>query len=138
MYAREYPQASGGAVRAFEDAYAKEEFLRRSAELAEYPSCTGRKPQESTFAQGETPEQNETSDSPAAPPSETDAREAFSKTSAAPAVKKESGSGGIKKFLDGMDTGDLLLILLIVFFLSDSDTENDTMIPILLAVLLLF
>ena len=42
MYAREFPQNKSGTVRAFEDAYAKEEFLRRSAGQAESRTYTGK------------------------------------------------------------------------------------------------
>ena len=56
MYAREFPQNKSGTVRAFEDAYAKEEFLRRSAGQAESRTCTGKpvgeKPAEGTCAPG--------------------------------------------------------------------------------------
>ncbi len=125
MYSREYPrEQSRGAVKAFEDAYAKEEFLRRSAST---PAET---------AGSNIPEQN--------------ARRAIEhiETSACSYENKDISictekdtakrKGGLADLFKGADSGDLMLLLLIVFFLFDSDRENDLIIPVLLAVLLLF
>lgn len=125
MYAREFPQNKSGTVRAFEDAYAKEEFLRRSAGQAESRTCTGKpvgeKPAESTCAPGG-------SVSVCAPKPE-DCR--------APEEMPRGDQTPCAKLFGISDGGDILLLLLIVFFLTDGDSENDKLIPLLLAVLLL-
>ncbi len=127
MYAREYPQNKSGTVRAFEDAFAKEEFLRRSAENAT-SGCTGKvlpseRPNGSACEQSMPPVPPERVPE-AAPPCDSDEKKPS---------KKECPLQKLFGFSDG---GDVLLLLLIVFFLTDSDSENDRLIPILLAVLL--
>ena len=135
MYAREFPQNKSGTVRAFEDAYAKEEFLRRSAGQAESRTCTGKpvgeKPAEGTCAPGG-------SVSVCAPkPEDCRAPEEMPRGDQTPCAKPPSKECPLQKLFGISDGGDILLLLLIVFFLTDSDSENDKLIPLLLAVLLL-
>lgn len=135
MYAREFPQNKSGTVRAFEDAYAKEEFLRRSAGQAESRTCTGKpvgeKPAEGTCAPGG-------SVSVCAPkPENCRAPEEMPRGDQTPCAKPPSKECPLQKLFGISDGGDILLLLLIVFFLTDGDSENDKLIPLLLAVLLL-
>lgn len=135
MYAREFPQNKSGTVRAFEDAYAKEEFLRRSAGQAERRTCTGKpvgeKPAEGTCAPGG-------SVSVCAPkPEDCRAPEEMPRGDQTPCAKPPSKECPLQKLFGISDGGDILLLLLIVFFLTDGDSENDKLIPLLLAVLLL-
>lgn len=135
MYAREFPQNKSGTVRAFEDAYAKEEFLRRSAGQAESRTCTGKpvgeKPAEGTCAPGG-------SVSVCAPkPEDCRAPEEMPRGDQTPCAKPPSKECPLQKLFVISDGGDILLLLLIVFFLTDGDSENDKLIPLLLAVLLL-
>lgn len=135
MYAREFPQNKSGTVRAFEDAYAKEEFLRRSAGQAESRTCTGKpvgeKPAEGTCAPGG-------SVSVCAPkPEDCRAPEEMPRGDQTPCAKPPSKECPLQKLFGISDSGDILLLLLIVFFLTDGDSENDKLIPLLLAVLLL-
>ena len=135
MYAREFPQNKSGTVRAFEDAYAKEEFLRRSAGQAESRTCTGKpvgeKPAEGTCAPGG-------SVSVCAPkPEDCRAPEEMPRGDQTPCAKPPSKECPLQKLFGFSDGGDMLLLLLIVFFLTDGDSENDKLIPLLLAVLLL-
>lgn len=135
MYAREFPQNKSGTVRAFEDAYAKEEFLRRSAGQAESRTCTGKpvgeKPAEGTCALGG-------SVSVCAPkPEDCRAPEEMPRGDQTPCAKPPSKECPLQKLFGISDGGDILLLLLIVFFLTDGDRENDKLIPLLLAVLLL-
>lgn len=135
MYAREFPQNKSGTVRAFEDAYAKEEFLRRSAGQAESRTCTGKpvseKPAEGTCAPGG-------SVSVCAPkPEDCRAPEEMPRGDQTPCAKPPSKECPLQKLFGISDGGDILLLLLIVFFLTDGDSENDKLIPLLLAVLLL-
>ena len=135
MYAREFPQNKSGTVRAFEDAYAKEEFLRRSAGQAESLTCTGKpvgeKPAEGTCAPGG-------SVSVCAPkPEDCRAPEEMPRGDQTPCAKPPSKECPLQKLFGISDGGDILLLLLIVFFLTDGDSENDKLIPLLLAVLLL-
>ena len=115
MYSSSY-KARSGTVAAFEDAYAKEEFLRRTASTENVSGCT---PASRSV------------------PTNTDLKETQiceNKTPSAPFKPKKEVSG----FFGEMDGGDILLILLILFFLMDKDNENDSLIPILLGLLLLF
>lgn len=135
MYAREFPQNKSGTVRAFEDAYAKEEFLRRSAGQAESRTCTGKpvgeKPAEGTCAPSG-------SVSVCAPkPEDCRAPEEMPRGDQTPCAKPPSKECPLQKLFGISDGGDILLLLLIVFFLTDGDSENDKLIPLLLAVLLL-
>lgn len=135
MYAREFPQNKSGTVRAFEDAYAKEEFLRRSAGQAESRTCTGKpvgeKPAEGTCAPGG-------SVSVCAPkPEDCRAPEEMPRGDQSPCAKPPAKECPLQKLFGISDGGDILLLLLIVFFLTDGDSENDKLIPLLLAVLLL-
>lgn len=135
MYAREFPQNKSGTVRAFEDAYAKEEFLRRSAGQAESRTCTGKpvgeKPAEGTCVPGG-------SVSVCAPkPEDCRAPEEMPRGDQTPCAKPPSKECPLQKLFGISDGGDILLLLLIVFFLTDGDSENDKLIPLLLAVLLL-
>ena len=135
MYAREFPQNKSGTVRAFEDAYAKEEFLRRSAGQAESRTCTGKpvgeKPAEGTCAPGG-------SVSVCAPkPEDCRAPEEMPRGDQTPCAKPPSKECPLQKLFGISDGGDILLLLLLVFFLTDGDSENDNLIPLLLAVLLL-
>ena len=126
MYAREFPQNKSGTVRAFEDAYAKEEFLRRSA-----GQPVGEKPAEGTCAPGG-------SVSVCAPkPEDCRAPEEMPRGDQTPCAKPPSKECPLQKLFGISDGGDILLLLLIVFFLTDGDSENDKLIPLLLAVLLL-
>lgn len=138
MYAREYPQNKSGAVRAFEDAYAKEEFLRRSAENPSAQSCTGKITPDTRLRSEET-------NFPAHSENEAFSREIDRHRAESPCASDEMGKPSekstgkecpLKKLFGFSDGGDLLLFLLIVFFLTDNDSENDKLIPILLAVLL--
>lgn len=116
MYSREYPrEQSRGAVKAFEDAYAKEEFMRRSSGV---------------------PAKDATN---IANTVETGAR-SFESKEISTGTENDTAKrkGGLADLFKGADGGDLILLLLIVFFLFDSDRENDLIIPVLLAVLLLF
>ncbi|MCR5353345.1 MAG: hypothetical protein K6D98_03480 [Clostridiales bacterium] len=107
MYSRNYnANASDGTVRAFENAFAKEEFLKKCA--------SGR-------ISGEDDEN--------LPENSVD-RTVLSSESG---VVKCKNTG-----IFGSDNGDLLLLLLIVFFFVDGEKENDSLIPVLLALLLLF
>ncbi len=115
MYSSSY-KARSGTVAAFEDAYAKEEFLRRTANSENVNGCTPSSKPVSVDSNSESKQICE------------------SKTPSAPCKPKKGVSG----FLGGADGGDILLILLILFFLMDKDQENDGLIPILLGLLLLF
>ena len=135
MYAREFPQNKSGTVRAFEDAYAKEEFLRRSAGQAESRTCTGKpvveKPAEGTCVPGG-------SVAVCAPkPEDCRASEDIPRGEGKPYAKPTAKECPLQKLFGFSDGGDILLLLLIVFFLTDGDSENDKLIPLLLAVLLL-
>ncbi len=126
MYSREYPrEQSRGAVKAFEDAYAKEEFLRRSANAGSDSSgCI------STAEANAKSIENRTENS--------DYSYESKDISACSEKDTAKHKGGLADLFKGADSGDLILLLLIVFFLFDSDRENDLIIPVLLAVLLLF
>jgi len=115
MYSGTYPEKSSGAVKAFEDAYAKEEFLRRSADGAIQNTCTGKPSPDRTDGVGELRR-----------------NDGF-----APLKDDDERKNARKGIFGDIDTGDLILILLIVFFLLDGDSENDKIIPVLLAVILL-
>ena len=135
MYAREFPQNKSGTVRAFEDAYAKEEFLRRSAGQAESRTCTGKpvveKPAEGTCVPGG-------SVAVCAPkPEDCHASEDMPRGEGRSYAKPTAQECPLQKLFGFSDGGDMLLLLLIVFFLTDGDSENDKLIPLLLAVLLL-
>lgn len=113
MYSRQYKSPPSGAVKAFEDAYAKEEFLRRTATSGEGTHVC-------------------------APPVQNSEPIPSSSESAAE-CGKEKADMPKKTFLPfGGDSGDILLILLILLFLSDSDSENDKLVPIILGILLFF
>ena len=116
MYSSSY-KARSGTVAAFEDAYAKEDFLRRTANSENVNGCT---PSSKPILISKNEEDND--------------RMCENKTPSAPCKPKKGVSG----FLGGADGGDILLILLILFFLMDKDQENDGIIPILLGLLLLF
>ena len=106
MYSRNYnANASDGTVRAFENAFAKEEFLKKCAS-----NVSG--------------EENENL------PEESAERNGSALESCG-GKRKNTG-------IFGSDNGDLLLLLLIVFFFVDGEKENDSLIPVLLALLLLF
>ena len=128
MYARDYPASKSGTVRAFEDAYAKEDFLRRSAENASF-SCSS----------PATPHKNEKAlcarDADAAPKACADVN---SSSCADVGEKKpsETAKSCPLQRLGLSDGGDWLLLLLILFFLTDADSENDKLVPLILAVLL--
>ncbi len=107
MYARDYGDTPG-SVKAFEEAFAKEEFLKRAANVHGADSCTG---YDRTARREGPPVRTENSD----------------------AVPKRRG--GLPDFFGQADNGDKLLLLLMVFFLLDGDTENDALVPLLLAVL---
>ena len=160
MYARDYRQNKSGAVRAFEDAYAKECFLKQTASSAMHQTCTGR----------ESPYENaENNAARSAGSAHTDARsgggrnenftgyssdagherqaefngQACDNEHGAPSrdaglPERKKSECGLSKIFGDADTGDILLLFLILFFLMDSDKENDSLIPIILAVLLLF
>lgn len=127
MYSRDYPTSqSSGAVKAFEDAYAKEEFLRRSADMAENSvGCTAVSKESPHFVD-RTKEETQISEC---------ARNGKCIYSEKDTAKHKNGLAGI---FGNLDTGDIILVLLILFFLLDSDKENDSIIPIILAALLLF
>lgn len=127
MYSRDYPaNKSSGAVKAFEDAYAKEEFIRRASDMAEKsPGCTAISKESPHFTES-------TRDETELPECSKNGKCIYSEKDTA---KHKNGLAGI---LGNVDSGDIILILLILFFLFDSDKENDSVIPIILAVLLLF
>lgn len=114
MYSREYTK-NDGTVKAFEDAYAKEEFLRRTG-------ISENAPQNHNQGCAENYLTIEQTDNATIPTNNY-------------AAKRTRGLAGL---FSEKDSGDILLLLLIVFFLLDSDKENDFIIPVLLAVLLLF
>lgn len=115
MYSSSY-KARSGTVAAFEDAYAKEEFLRRTAGTENVSGCTPASRPVSVDADSQSPQICE------------------NKKPSVPFKPKKEVSG----FFGGLDGGDILLVLLILFFLMDKDNENDSLIPILLGLLLLF
>ncbi len=55
-----------------------------------------------------------------------------------PCTCVQSCSSPQKKVRFGLETDDLLLIFLIFLLISDTEQDNDVLIPILLAVLLIF
>lgn len=112
MYAREYPSESA-TVKAFEDAYAKEAFLRRSAGADNMNKCVNYDNSRDMCEQSSDSGQNISSESKKTPLS-------------------------LSRLFGNTDGGDLLILLLAVFFLFDNDKENDKIIPVLLAILLLF
>lgn len=112
MYSSSYNKRSG-TVAAFENAYAKEQFM---------------KSKEGGF--GCTPCKESLS---AAEKSRDLPQVCQEKPPTLPDSPKKGNSG----LLSGMDGGDILIILLIIFFLSDRDEENDILIPILLSLLLI-
>ena len=114
MYLRENSSSSSGTIKAFEDAYAKEEFLRRSAENGG--------PCKNTQSHADNKENF------AYPFCENEKRETKS---------IENRKNPLQNLFLGKDSGDIILLLLIVFFLFDKDSENDSVIPILLTVLLI-
>ena len=120
MYSRNYNSGSGGAVKAFEDAYAREEFLRRSAASGEKQGVAPSAQQNESYEKNELREHKEPM---SVVPQNNDT------------AKRSKGLAGL---FSGYDSGDMILLLLIVFFLFDSDTESDSVIPVLLTVLLLF
>lgn len=125
MYSSSYKHRPA-TLSAFEDAYAKEAFLKRSASSDNKLGCTPYS--ENVCRKTEKCRENEE-------PSEkcTEIVSCDEKTPSVPCKPK-----GISGLLSGMDGGDILLVLLILFFLSDKDSENDGLIPVLLSLLLLF
>lgn len=123
MYSSSYKHRSA-TLNAFEDAYAKEQFLKRSASGKAVSGCTPYSEAALSCVREEKPK-------------EELCKEIVTCNEKPPSVpvKPKKGVSGL---LSGMDGGDILLILLIVFFLSDKDDENDTLIPVLLSLLLLF
>ena len=128
MYSSSYKHRSA-TVSAFEDAYAKEAFLKRSASHDNRYGCTPYSENVCKKSEGCNERENET-ESQKLCPSKAESKE---KSPLLP-YKPNENSG----LLSGMDGGDILLVLLIVFFLIDHDTENDMLIPLLLALVLLF
>ena len=123
MYSSSYKHRPA-TLSAFEDAYAKEQFLKRSASGKAINGCTPYSEAALASVKEDKPEAES-------------CREIVSCDEKPPSVhgKPKKGVSGL---LSGMDGGDILLILLIIFFLSDKDDENDTLIPVLLSLLLLF
>lgn len=116
MYSSSY-KANSGTLKAFEDAYAREDFLRRSSSSGNTRGCTPFSEHvDNTVRKHEVENCDVEKKEPSFP-------------------CKPKGSSSL---LSGMDGGDILLILLILFFLTDKDSENDSLIPILLALILLF
>ena len=115
MYTSSY-KARAGTLKAFEDAYAREDFLRRSSSSGNVKGCT-------PFSEHD--EKNEKI---------REIKCVEEKKTPSLLGKPKEGSG----LFSGMDGGDILLVLLILFFLTDKDSENDGLIPILLALILLF
>lgn len=113
MYAREYPSSESATVKAFEDAYAKEAFLRRSAGTDNVNKCVNYDNCSEVCTQNSDSTHNISSESKKTP-------------------------SGLSRLFGNTDGGDLLILLLAVFFLFDNDKENDKIIPVLLAILLLF
>lgn len=114
MYLRENSSSSSGTVKAFEDAYAKEEFLRRSAEN------TG--PCKNTQSHIENKE---------------NFAHPFCENGKNDTVSVEKRKNPLQNLFLGKDSGDIILLLLIIFFLFDKDSESDSIIPVLLTVLLI-
>lgn len=126
MYSSSYKHRPG-TLTAFEDAYAKEEFLRRSASSGNTSGCTPYS--ENVCHQTENCHEKEKKQ-----PQSAQMIPSHEKSPSECRNPKREASG----LLSGMDGGDILLILLILFFLSDKDSENDSLIPILLGILLIF
>lgn len=123
MYAKD--RSASGTERAFEAAYARESYLRRSAAEAPPVGMPPDKPQKPPVPEAPTvlPIQHESALSEK-PPS-------------LPAAPPKEGRSTLER-LFGSDKSDALLLLLILFFLTDGDTENDAVIPLLLVILFLF
>ena len=127
MYSSSYKHRNT-TLSAFEDAYAKEAFLKRSASADNKVGCTPYS--ENVCKNTEQCNLNEASD----------VKNDNCSDIVLPNEKTPYQSGkpkGISGLFSGMDGGDILLILLILFFLSDNDRENDGLIPILLSLVLL-
>ncbi len=117
MYSRDQTKSTG-AVKAFEDAFAKEDFLRRTGS------------QNNNIAANQRDEVHKKASNPEIVSYEEDQSRPNNYTA--------KRTGGLAGLFSDKDSGDMLLALLIIFFLFDSDKENDSIIPILLAVLFFF
>ena len=128
MYSSSYKHRPA-TVSAFEDAYAKEAFLKRSASSDNRYGCTPYSEKVCKKTQDCNEKENERETQKLCQ-SKAEHKE---KSPFLP-CKPNENSG----LLSGMDGGDILLVLLIIFFLVDSDNEHDILIPILLSLVLLF
>lgn len=124
MYAKDRTSSLSGTERAFEAAYAKENYLRRTA--AEAPPVGVSPP---------VPPPSSPPESKAALPTERE--NALTEKTSLPVELPKGGRSAFDR-LFGSDKSDALLLLLILFFLTDGDTENDAVIPLLLVILILF
>lgn len=110
MYARDRATSPSHTERAFEEAYAKETHMRqKSVQPMPVDKELYASPGSAPLAEPAVPEK-------------------------VPQTKRTSG---LERLL-GVDKSDALLILLILFFLTDADAENDVALPLLLTLLLLF
>ena len=126
MYSRPYKAQSSGAVRAFEDAYAKEEFLRRTSVMGKdstacIPDSCNKRATDACSEEKLTVGTEKCLCSEKTPP------DTF-----------RNPKNGFSGLLGDADGGDIILLFLIILFLTDKDDENDRISPILLAVLLFF
>ena len=126
MYSSSYKHRSG-TLNAFEDAYAKEDFLRRSALSGGNGGCT-------PYSEKKTVNDRK-DDNICETDNAGNLTVSCNENTPSECRNPKKGNSGL---LFGMDGGDILLVLLILFFLSDKDSENDGLIPILLAILLIF
>lgn len=118
MYSRDQTRSTG-AVKAFEDAFAKEDFLRRTG--TQNNSNTPARKTDDICEKTQRSEQTLCNEQSNYPNNYT-----------------AKHRGGLAGLFSDKDSGDILLALLVIFFLLDSDKENDSLIPILLAILLFF
>ena len=126
MYSSSYKHRPA-TLSAFEDAYAKEAFLKRSASSGNTSGCT-------PYSEKVCHKTENCREDEALRTQSTEIITPYEKTPSECRNPKKGNSG----LFSGMDGGDILLVLLIIFFLSDKDSENDGLIPILLASLLIF
>lgn len=117
------PYKSSGTVGAFEEEYKKQEQIRRAAERGSVGCAPMPISENSGMDTQDVPTDGQLSSAIAQ-----------EKKPSQPCKPKNDNSG----LLFGLDGGDILLILLMIFFLTDKDSENDKIIPLILGILLLF
>ncbi len=114
MYARDRTTNPSHTGRAFEEAYMRQKSAQPTPTDKELHTPVG-----------------------SAPIAEQGAPEGPSAPKPSPPSAPAKRTYGIERLL-GVDKSDALLILLILFFLTDVDAENDVALPLLLTLLLLF